>query len=188
MQDQDSKILQSQDEIFQQWTKYCSSLYKNHKGGDSMARNVEKITPTSTEESQNILYSEVEEAMRALKSNKRLESHGNTVEMIQAGVEQLVRQIHRLCNETWSEGTTSEEWSKPILVPLPKKGDLSQCVNHRTISLINHVGKMLRNVLLNRLKQQLELHHSEEQAGFSKDRSIAPQIPTLRLLAEKAKR
>ena len=30
IQDQDGKILQSQDEIIQQWTKYCSSLYRDH--------------------------------------------------------------------------------------------------------------------------------------------------------------
>ena len=42
IQDQDGKILQSQDEIIQQWTKYCSSLYKDHGGGDSMARDLEK--------------------------------------------------------------------------------------------------------------------------------------------------
>ena len=43
-------------------------------------------------------------------------------------------------------------------------------------------------MLLNRLKQQLEPHLSEEQAGFRKDRSTVHQILTLRLIAEKAKR
>ena len=76
--------------------------------------------------------------------------------MIQAGGEQLVRQIHLLCNKAWNESTIPEEWSKSILIPIPKKGDLSQCANYRTISLINHTGKILLVVLLNRLKQQLE--------------------------------
>ena len=108
--------------------------------------------------------------------------------MIQAGGEQLRRQIHLLCNKAWNESTIPEEWSKSILVPIPKKGDLSKCTNYRTISLINHTGKILLIVLLNRLKQQLESHLSEEQAGFRKDRSTVHQILTLRLIAEKAKR
>ena len=40
----------------------------------------------------------------------------------------------------------------------------------------------------NRLKNRLEPHLSEEQAGFRKDRSTVHQILTLRLIAEKAKR
>ena len=94
IQDQDGKILQSQDEIIQQWTKYCSSLYKDHGRDDSVVRELEMITPTSTEEPQNILYSEVEEAIRTLKRKKSPGSDGITAEMIQAGGEQLVRQIH----------------------------------------------------------------------------------------------
>ena len=47
---------------------------------------------------------------------------------------------------------------------------------------------MLLIVLLNRLKQQLEPHLSEEQARFRKDRSTIHQILALRLIAEKAKR
>ena len=36
IQDQNGKILQSQDEIIQQWMKYCNSLCRNHGEGDSM--------------------------------------------------------------------------------------------------------------------------------------------------------
>ena len=43
-------------------------------------------------------------------------------------------------------------------------------------------------VLLERLKSQMEMHLSEEQAGFRKDRNTTQQILILRLLAEKAKR
>ena len=153
-----------------------------------MTKHLEMITPTSIEEPQNILYSEVEEAIRTLKRNKSPGSDGITAEMIQAGGEQLVRQIHLLCNKAWNESTIPEEWSKSILVPIPKKGDLSQCANYRTISLINHTGKIRLIILLNRSKHQLEPHFSEEQAGFRIDRSTVHQILTLRLIVEKAKR
>ena len=102
--------------------------------------------------------------------------------------EQLVRQIHLLRNKAWNESTIPEERSKSILVPIPKKGDLSQCANYRTVSLINHTGKILLIVVRNRLKQKLEPHLSEEQAGFRKDRSTVHQMLTPRLIAEKAKR
>ena len=74
-----------------------------------MTKDLEIRTPTSTEEPQNILYSEVEEAIRILKRNRSPGSDEITAEMIQAGEEQLVRQIHLLCNKAWNKSTIPEE-------------------------------------------------------------------------------
>ena len=137
---------------------------------------------------QDILYSEVQAAINSLKRNKSPGSDGITAEMLQAGYEPLSREIHKLCNKTWHEGTIPEEWDKSILVPIPKKGDLSNCSNYRTISLNNHTGRVLIIILLNRLKNHLDAYLTEEQAEFRKDRSTVHQILTLRRLAEKAKR
>jgi hypothetical protein len=188
IRNQEGTMLQTNDDIKRRWTQYCSSLYKDPGGGDGMAKELEDIAPPGNEDPQDILYSEVQAAINSLKRNKSPGSDGITAEMLQAGGEPLSRQIHKLCNKAWHEGTIPEEWGKSILVPIPKKGDLSNCSNYRTISLINHTGKVLLIVLLNRLKNHLDPYLSEEQAGFRKDRSTVHQILTLRLLAEKAKR
>ena len=188
IRNQQGTMLQSKDEIKQRWTQYCSSLYKDTGGGDRMVQELEDIAPPGGSDEVDILYSEVQAAIRVLKQNKSPGSDGIIAEMIQAGGEPLARQIHMLCNKAWREGTIPEEWGKSILIPIPKKGDLSNCSNYRTISLINHTGKVLLIVLLNRLKNHLDPYLSEEQAGFRKDRSTVHQILILRLLAEKAKR
>jgi len=188
IRDQQGTVLQSKDDIKQRWTQYCSSLYKDPGGGDEVVKELEDIAPPTDEDTQDILYSEVQTAIRALKRNKSPGSDKISAEMLQAGGEPLARQIYQLCNKAWHEGTIPEEWGKSILVPIPKKGDLSNCSNYRTISLINHTGKVLLTVLLNRLKSYLDPYLSEEQAGFRKDRSTVHQILVLRLLAEKAKR
>ena len=59
-----------------------------------------------------------------------------------------------------------EEWTKSIIIPVPKKGNLKQCQNYRTISLISHPSKVMLQILLNRLKSQSEKLLSEEQARF----------------------
>ena len=188
IRNQEGTILQTNDDIKRRWTQYCSSLYKDPGGRDEMAKELEDIAPPGDEDPQDILYSEVQTAINSLKRNKSPGSDGITAEMVQAGGEPLSQQIHKLCNKAWHEGTIPEEWGKSILVSIPKKGDLSNCSNYRTISLINHTGKVLLIVLLNRLKSHLDPYLSEEQAGFRKDRSTIHQILTLRLLAEKAKR
>jgi Reverse transcriptase (RNA-dependent DNA polymerase) len=108
--------------------------------------------------------------------------------MIQAGGDKVIEELHAICNQIWKEGRIPEEWTKSVIITLPKKGDLSQCSNYRTVALLSHVGKVLMMVLLERLKAQMEIHLSEEQAGFRRDRSTVHQILILRLIAEKAKR
>ena len=53
------------------------------------------------------------------------------------------------------EGRIPEEWAK-LIITIPKKGDLRDCSNHRTISLLNNMGKVLTMVLMERLKSQIE--------------------------------
>ena len=153
-----------------------------------MIKELENITPPVNDDSNGILYSEVDEAIKKLKKHKSPGNDGIMAEMLQAGGDCLKRKIHELCNRVWDEENIPEQWGRSLLIPIPKKGDLSQCLNYRTISLINHTGKVLLMVLLNRLKHHLDPFLSEEQAGFRKDRSTVHQIFILRLLAEKAKR
>ena len=74
------------------------------------------------------------------------------------------------------------------LTILPKKGDLMECKNYRTIALISHKGKVFLTVLLHRLKAQMEEHLADEQAGFRKGRNTVQPVLMLRLIAETAKR
>ncbi|WP_419624584.1 RNA-directed DNA polymerase, partial [Thiolapillus sp.] len=68
---------------------------------------------------------------------------------------------------------------------LPKKGNLHQCQNYRTISLISHPRKVMLKIILSRLKPQAEKIIAEEQAGFRAGRSTIEQIFNLRILCEK---
>lgn len=70
---------------------------------------------------------------------------------------------------------------------ITKKGNLQECQNHRTIARINCFGKILSNILLERLKSQTETFITEENAGFRKKRSITHQLLIPRLIAENAK-
>ena len=82
-----------------------------------MTRDFEKVTPTNTEESQNILYSEVEEPICTLKRNNSPGSDGITAEMIQAAGEQLV--LQRTGVDKTSNWLTTDMLSFPYRM-LPK--------------------------------------------------------------------
>ncbi|CAF4556575.1 unnamed protein product, partial [Rotaria magnacalcarata] len=88
IRNQDGTMQQSKEGVKQRWTQYYSGLYKDEGGGDEMVKELEGISPSYKEGPQDILYSEVEEAIQTLKSNKSPGSDGITAEMIQAGGEQ----------------------------------------------------------------------------------------------------
>ena len=76
-------------------------------------------------------------------------------------------------------------WTQSLVIILPKKGNLQQCQNYRTISLISHPSKAMLKVILKRLKPQAEKIIAEKQAGFRAGRSTTEQIFNLRILCEK---
>ena len=78
------------------------------------------------------------------------------------------------------------EWKKGYLIKLPKNDDLSQCSNYRGITLLSVPGKVSNRVLLNRLKDAVDFHLRDHQAGFKKNQSCADQIVTLHIILEQS--
>ena len=96
----------------------------------------------------------------------------------------LVNALTTICNKIWQTGEWPTPWTQSFVITLSKKGNLKQCQNCRTISLISHPNKVMLKVVLNRLKPQAEKIIAEEQAGFRAGRSTTEQIFNLRILCE----
>ena len=97
-------------------------------------------------------------------------------ELVQAGGEDIITTLTTICNKIWQTGQSSNPWAQSLVITLPKKGNLQQCQNYRTTSLISHPSKIMLKVILNRLKPQAEKIIAEEQAGFRAGRSTTEQI------------
>ena len=71
-------------------------------------------------------------------------------------------------------------------VQCPKKGDSSVCENHRGISLIAHVSKVLTLLINTRVTNYVEHQQilPEAQSGFRKNRSTSDMILTVKLLQQ----
>ena len=181
------KKLTEQKDITERWTEYARELYTDDKVYDPATLDVlrNRFTCAEDEDVEDILLSEVEKAVKTLKDKKSPGIDGIPAEVIKAGGERLIKDVHRLCNMIWHEEQWPEEWTRSILITIPKKGDRLECANYRTIALISHVSKILLMVLLERLKAALEQCLSEEQGGFREDRGTVQQILTLRLINEK---
>jgi hypothetical protein len=69
-----------------------------------------------------------------------------------------------------------EEWRRGLLIKIPKKGDRTRCSNWREITLLPVPSKILPRIILNRIKQAVEIVVKMEQAGFGTNRSCVDHI------------
>ena len=97
----------------------------------------------------------------------------------------MIDVLLNICNKIWQTGEWPTPWTQSMVITLPKKGNLLQCQNYRTISLISHASKVMLKILLNRLTPQAETIIAEEQAGFRPGHSTTEQIFSLRILCER---
>ena len=69
----------------------------------------------------------------------------------------------------------------------PKKGNVKECSNYRTIVLISHANKVMLKILQARLQQYVNHEVPDVQAGFRKGRGTRDQIANIHWIIEKAK-
>ena len=92
-----------------------------------------------------------------------------------------------MCNRALLENEKPEMWSLMNIVPVPKSGDLSSTDNYRGISLICIIAKMYNRMILNRIRDVLDLKLRPNQNGFRKKRTTVGQILALRRIIEGVK-
>ena len=143
-----------------------------------MDQNGEELEP---------LRSEVEWAINQLPLGKSAGNDAIQGEMIKPrpSREEGISIYHKLCKKIWKEEKWPLECTKAVFVPIPKKGDLQQCTNYRTIALISHASKILLKIIMKRLERKLDEEINQTQAGFRQNHGTRDQIFNLRMLIEK---
>ena len=74
-----------------------------------------------------------------------------------------------------------------VFIPVPKKGNVKECSNYRTIALISHTRKGMLKLLQARLLQHVNPELPDVQAGFRKGRGTRDQIANTCWIMEKAR-
>ena len=131
-----------------------------------------------TEDDHPILRKEVDAAVHSQKKEKSAGVDNIPAELVQASTEDVIIALKAVYNNIWLTEEQPTPWTQFFVITLPKKGNLQQCQNYRTISLINHKSKVMLKIVLNRLKPHAEKIIDEEQAGFRAGRSTTEQIFT----------
>ena len=174
----------SDKDLLAEWQAYFSSLLNNDNGQapSDLPQPAAQDLPIHDHPPT---LEETLEAIRQMKTNKAAGLDcAITAEALQGGGDAMADVIHCFCAEVYSNLTPPDQWITSVIVPLPKKGDLSLMTNYRGISLLSIAAKVYNKILLNRIRDEVDPILRKNQAGFRPGRSCAQQIHILRRVLE----
>ena len=76
---------------------------------------------------------------------------------------------------------------RSVFIPIPKKGNVKEFSNYRTIALISHASKVMLKILQARLQQYVNHELPDVQVGFRKGRGTRDQIANICWVIVKAR-
>ena len=174
----------SDKDLLAEWREYFSSLLNNSNG-----EPLSELPPPAAQdlpiETNPPTQEETLLAIGQMKKNKAagLDS-AITAEALQHGGDAMVDIVHDFCSEGFNTLIPPSQWTTSVIVPLPKKVDLSLMTNYRGISLLSITAKVYNKILLNRIRDHVDSILRSNQAGFRSGRGCVQQIHMLRMIME----
>ena len=95
--------------------------------------------------------------------------------------------LHSIGQQIWKTQQWPQDWKRSVFISIPKKGNVKEHSNYRTIVLISHASKVMLKIFQGRLPQYVNSELSDVQAGFRKGRGTRDQIANIRWILEKAR-
>ena len=95
----------------------------------------------------DILECEVKWALGSITTNKARGGDGIPGELFQILKDDAVKVLQSTCHQIWKTQQWPQDWKRSIFIPIPKKGNVKESSNYRTIALISHASKVMLKIL-----------------------------------------
>lgn len=177
IKNKDGDILFDQDEIAARWVEYVTELYDDER---------EPMPQFEVINGENILKDEVEKAISSMKNGKATGPDQISAETLKALDENNIEIITNLCSVIYNSGQIPPEMKQSVFITLPKKHKTQNCTEHRTISLMSHVTKLLLKIILQRIINKINQEVSRLQSGFRSGTGTREGIFNLRTICERS--
>ena len=166
------------------WQRHFSVLLNNNFASAGPFRAVPVHVPAGGPEYVLGPFSlgEVARAAKALRPRKACGLDTIPAEVLR--LPELHPFLLAIFNAIYTSGTPPAAFLQHVLVPVPKKGDLSQYDNYRGITLLPVAVKLYNRMLLNRIRDPIERLLRPSQHGFRRGRCTLEPILILRRLIE----
>ena len=87
----------------------------------------------------------------------------------------------KFINYVWKNEKLPEQWKESIIAPICKKGDKTDCSNHRGVSFLSTTYKMLSIIPLSSLTPYADGIIGNRQSGFRRNSSTTDRTCMLHL-------
>ena len=177
IKDRNSNLLFEKQNILTRLKEYVGELFEDNRCQEPPTIANCTGPPITTDE--------VEAAIKQTKGGKAPGEDCITSEMWKALGSFGVEKLTQLFNSIYDTGSFPEDLVKSIFIPLPKKPMATECGDHRLISLMPHATKIFLRVILNRVKQLIDVEVDEAQFGFRPGRGTREGIFSFNVMAQK---
>ena len=91
-------------------------------------------------------------ALESITMNKASGGDGIPDELFQILKDDAVKVLHSIRQQIWKTQQWPQDWKRSVFIQIPKKGNVKECLNYRTIALISHASKGMLKILQARLQ------------------------------------
>lgn len=181
-----SVLITEKGKIMERWKEHFERLLNPDSSAEDDAGDIPQM-PVRNHMDKLPTMEELNLAIKQTKLGKAAGQDGIPAEVWRYGGITMRAQLLQLFCNIWSSGELPQDFKDAIIITIYKrKGDRTDCGNHRGISLLSIAGKILAKILQCRLQALAEDILPESQCGFRANRSTQDMIFTLRQLQEKS--
>ena len=173
----DGSIIMEKDKKRERWLEYISGLFDDDRNED--------LTLQDIPEGPEIMREEIENTIKNMKTGKATGPDMISTKMIQALEGIALDAITKMLNTIYDTGEIPKEMLQSIFIVLPKKQGATECEQHRTISLMSHMTKILLRIIIKSIRNKVYTEIADNQCGFIEGKGTANAIYILRQIIER---
>ena len=185
--DKNGELKTEMNEVKERWREYVEELYD--KAGKPVVDDFNLEDENIIENDQrgpDILRDEIYAAIKCIKNGKAAGVDDVPAEFLKMLEGDALKKLIELCMEIYNTGIWPEDFTKSVMIPIPKKSNAMDCADYRTISLISHASKILLKILNNRIQAKADMMLSKTQFGFRKGCGTREAIGVMRAICERS--
>jgi hypothetical protein len=181
IEDPQGNMIVDQKKVLKIWEIYVEELYDRANQPENLSVELEEVN--EDHKCPHILCSEVEKAM-GMRDKKATGDDDVPVEALRLLGDDGLNLLTQLISNVYESGDWPKDFTEVTMVALKKKPKARKCTDHRTISLIAHVAKVVASVIRRRSEKKIEDVLGEDQFGFRKGRETRDAVGMLRIMSE----
>ena len=171
----------SPEERNKQWYNHFHKLLGTPDDSEPPA-GIEPVFENLGINTQPFTLQEVREAKKQLREGKAPGEDGIMPEVLKrVDIDDI---LLKFSNKVLVEHDLPDQLATMNIIPVAKKGDLSQTSNYRGIALTSLVSKLINRMILNRIRPEIDPLLRGNQSGFRPGRSTTSQVLALRRIME----